>query len=136
MGYNVTKDEDDGKLNELVEMIDKLIASGGFLSDENRNCLIGGDAQRTFSNIYADIMFFSTKALSDDGVVSDCSREEIIVREAMLKNAAKKVLLCDSSKFSTRAPFKQCDLTDVDCLISEGNTAQHYSQFQNKIQLL
>ena len=39
MGYNVTKDEDDGKLNELVEMIDKLIASGdGHLNvsiDEN-----------------------------------------------------------------------------------------------------
>ena len=28
MGYNVTKDEDNGQLDELVEMIDKLIASG------------------------------------------------------------------------------------------------------------
>jgi len=114
----------------------RLISSGGFLSNENRNCLIGGDAQRTFENVFADIMFFSVKAISDDGLVTDCSREEIIVRETMLKNADKKVLLCDSSKFSVRAPFKQCELGDVDYLISEENSAQHFSEYQSKIELL
>jgi DeoR/GlpR family transcriptional regulator of sugar metabolism len=114
----------------------RLISSGGFLSNENRNCLIGGDAQRTFENVFADIMFFSVKAISDDGLVTDCSREEIIVREAMLKNADKKVLLCDSSKFGMRAPFKQCELGDVDYLISEENSAQHFSEYQSKIELL
>ena len=81
-------------------------------------------------------MFFSTKAISDDGAVTDCSREEILVREAMLKNATKKVLLCDSSKFGIRAPFKQCDLMDVDYLISEENTAQQFREFQSRIKLL
>lgn len=114
----------------------KLISSGGILSDENRNCLIGGDAQRAFENVFADIMFFSVKAISDDGLVTDCSREEIIVRETMLKNADKKVLLCDSSKFGMRAPFKQCELGDVDYLISEENSAQHFSEYQSKIELL
>lgn len=114
----------------------KLISSGGFLSDENRNCLIGGDAQRTFENVFADIMFFSVKAISDDGSVTDCSREEIVVRNAMLKNAQKKVLLCDSSKFDKRAPFKQCELGDIDYLIGEEDAAQHFSKFQNKVKLL
>lgn len=114
----------------------KLISSGGFLSDENRNCLIGGDAQRTFKNTFADIMFFSVKAISDDGIVTDCSREEIVVRETMLKNAGSKVLLCDRSKFDKRAPFKQCELDEVDYLISDGNAALHFSEFQNKIKLL
>lgn len=114
----------------------RLISSGGFLSNENRNCLIGGDAQRTFENVFADIMFFSVKAISDDGLVTDCSREEIVVRNAMLKNAQKKVLLCDSSKFDKRAPFKQCELGDVDYLISEENSAQHFSEYQSKIELL
>jgi DeoR/GlpR family transcriptional regulator of sugar metabolism len=114
----------------------RLISSGGFLSNENRNCLIGGDAQRTFENVFADIMFFSVKAISDDGLVTDCSREEIIVRETMLKNADKKVLLCDSSKFGMRAPFEQCELGDVDYLISEENSAQHFSEYQSKIELL
>ncbi len=114
----------------------KVISSGGFLSDENRNCLIGGDAQKTFENIFADIMFFSVKGLSFDGTVTDCSREEIVVRNIMLKNAGKKALLCDSSKFGIRAPYKQCDLCDIDYLISQGVSAQVFEKFGNTIELL
>lgn len=114
----------------------KLISSGGMLSNENRNCLIGGDAQKTFENIFADYIFFSVKAISDDAVVTDCSIEEIAVRNAMIKNSDKKVLLCDSTKYGNRAPFKQCELSDVDYLISEENYAQHFSEFQSKVKLL
>lgn len=96
-----------------------VISSGGFLSNDNRNCLIGGEAQRTFENTYADVMFFSVKAVTDDGDVTDCSTEEIAVRRSMMKNAAKKVLLCDSSKLGKRAVFKQCGIEDVDLMISE-----------------
>ena len=114
----------------------RLISSGGFLSDENRNCLIGGDAQRTFESIYADIAFFSVKAISDEGMVTDCAREEVLVREAMLQNAAQKVLLCDSSKFGGRAPYKQCRLEDVDVLISEEDRAQYFAQYADRVELL
>lgn len=114
----------------------KIISSGGYLSDENRNCLIGGDAQATFGRVFANTVFFSVKALSHDGVACDCSREEIIVREAMFKNSAKKILLCDSSKFGERAAYKQCDLVDVDCLISEESNAQRFAQFKDRVELL
>lgn len=114
----------------------RLISSGGFLSDENRNCLIGGDAQRTFESMYADIVFFSVKAVSADGVVTDCSREEVVVRDVMLKNAAKKVLLCDSSKFDGRAPYKQCKLEDVDVLISEDDQTQRFAAYTGRVKLL
>ncbi len=97
----------------------KVMSSGGFLSAENRNCLIGNDAIKTFENIYADICFFSAKAVNSDGIVSDCSLEEIAVRNAMLKNARKKVLLCDNTKFDKTAIFKQCDVEDIDIIISE-----------------
>lgn len=114
----------------------RLISSGGFLSDENRNCLIGGDAQRTFQNIYADVAFFSVKTVSENGAVTDCSPEEVVVRNAMLKNAAKKVLLCDSAKFGGKAPFKQCKLEDVDILISENDQAQYFAAYSDRVKLL
>lgn len=101
-----------------------LISSGGRLSEQNRNCLIGSDAQITFENIFADIAFFSVKSVSADGTVTDCSQEEVAVRRAMLKNARKKALLCDSSKFRQLAPYKQCEIADVDYLVSEGNASQ------------
>lgn len=106
----------------------KVLSSGGYLSEENRNCLIGSDAQKTFENIFATLAFFSVRAISDDGCVTDCTREEVTVRNAMFKNSNKKVLLCDSSKFGLKASFVQCHVKDVDYLISEGNHAQRFSQ--------
>ena len=106
----------------------RLVCSGGFLSEENRNCLIGGDAQKTFENIFADIAFFSTKAISEDGVITDCSREEVVVRNAMMKSARENVFLCDSSKYSILAPYKQCDISDVDYIISEQDKAQRFAK--------
>ncbi len=114
----------------------KLISSGGMLSRENRNCFIGPNAQKTFENIFADLVFFSVKAVSDDGIVTDCAVEEIGVRNIMLQNADKRVLLCDSSKFGCRAPFKQCHISDIDYLISEEDQAQRFLEFKDKIKLL
>lgn len=114
----------------------KVISSGGVLSEENRNCLVGSNAQKTFENIYADTVFFSVKAIAADGAVTDCAEEEVAVRKVMLKNAAKKVLLCDSSKFDGRAPFKQCALENVDVLISEGDCAQRFAVFGDRVKLL
>ena len=114
----------------------RLICSGGYLSEENRNCLVGDGARQTFENIYADFVFFSVKAISDDGAVTDCAGEEVAVRNAMLRNGAKKILLCDSSKFGCKAAFKQCRLEDVDALISEGDSAQYFASCSGKVKLL
>lgn len=114
----------------------RLISSGGYLSGENRNCLVGDEARRTFQNIYADYVFFSVKAIDEDGVVTDCAGEEVAVRKAMLQNAAQKVLLCDSSKFGSKATFKQCRVEDVDLLISEGDRAQYFAAYGDRLELL
>lgn len=103
-----------------------LVSSGGFLSRENRTCFVGVDAQRVFENTYADIVFFSCKSISADGVISDVTREEVLIKSAMLENASKKVFLCDSGKFGTRSAYRQCSLKDIDIMISESKTADHF----------
>lgn len=120
----------------LLDTKINVISSGGYLHDENRVCLLGGDAQRTFENIYADIAFFSTKNVSFDGVISDFSREEILVRDSMIRNAEKKFFLCDSTKFGGRASYKQCDLKDVDYLISEGTEANVFANYSSRLKVL
>lgn len=104
----------------------KTMSSGGVLYSENRVCLVGPDAQYIFDNSYADIMFFSTKSLTNDGSIWDPSREEVLVRNSMLKNAAKRVFLCDSEKFGTNSAYKQCTLNDVDVLVSESDEAKRF----------
>lgn len=114
----------------------KAVSSGGFLSPQNRNCLIGPDAHSIFENTYADIAFFSTKSLSDDGIISDCTREEVALRNSMLKNAAKKIFLCDSEKFGTQSAYKQCSLSDIDCLISENENAKKFCKCSKSLIIL
>lgn len=107
----------------------KIYSSGGYISPTNRNCLIGEDAHDIFSKTHADVTFFSTKALSSDGILYDFTREEIHIHNTMLENSNKNVFLCDSGKFGKRSHYKQCSLKDVDAMISEVNLPEQYSKF-------
>lgn len=97
----------------------EVISAGGRLSKENRSCLVGDDTIQCFSQIRADHAFFSTKALSSDGTLYDCNREEVFVRNTMIANAANKVYLCDTGKFDTYSSYRQGSLHDVDYIVTE-----------------
>lgn len=114
----------------------QVFLSGGQLCHGTRMCLVGTNAQQTFNQFHGDFVFFSTRSLSDNGVISDCNHEEIHIRNAMLQNAARRVFLCDSSKFSTTSGHIQCSLKNVDVLISEGDSAQRYSKDFPQLQTL
>ncbi len=111
----------------------KVISSGGRLCDGNRSCLVGSDAERTFREIFADILFFSTRSVSADGVVSDTVSEEVAVRRCMLENAGKKIYLCDSSKLGSRSAFKQCELRELDAIVSDTDEMTSYLGARNII---
>lgn len=117
-------------INMLSDSNLKVISSGGMLSRENRTCLIGDDASETFQNIYADKVFFSTKALSYDGEITDCTREEVFVRQSMLKNARKKIFLCDSEKIGSYASYRQCSLNEINYMICEKDLTA-FGKFKN-----
>lgn len=110
-------------------------STGGRVSGYRR-CLIGENATEVFSNMRADFAFFSSKALSSEGIIYDNSLEEVKVKEAMIKNAAKTVFLCDSEKFDKYAGYKQCDLNAVDYLISEGQIPEKFRQLSPNTQFL
>ena len=101
-----------------------VVATGGTISRRNTNCLMGDDACRVFEGIYANIAFFATKSLSDDGVISDHIQEEVFVRNAMFRSAEQIVFLCDSSKLHSHSVFKQCTLSDVSAVVCENDLAQ------------
>ena len=106
-------------LSLLADSPLKVYGSGGMLCPDNRTCLIGADAAEAFMRVRADLLFFSARSLSEDGVISDLSREEVLVREAMMKNAERTVFLCDSEKHGTRSAYRQCTLDAVDIFIDE-----------------
>ena len=111
-----------------------LISTGGTVSKKNTNCLIGALATKCYESIYADFAFFSVHSLSENGIASDCAQDEIFVRNAMLSNAKKKILLCDSTKIGSLSAFKQCTLSDIDILICDSDAFDRFKfSFPNLI---
>lgn len=79
---------------EIIGLLSKgrpiVHSTGGILSSNNRICLVGRNAEKSFEEVFADIAFFSSKALGSDGIISDCTQEEVFVRNSMLKNSTKR----------------------------------------------
>ncbi len=76
---------------------------------------VGGSyAEDMLRNFHADLVFFSSFALSDQGVISDCTAEENAIRKLMLSHSDRRAFLCDSSKFHHISTHKLCTINDVD----------------------
>lgn len=103
-----------------------IYSSSGRVSSYRR-CLIGEQANMIFEQIRAEYVFFSSSAISPEGVIYGTTMEEASITKTMLKNAVHKVFLCDSGKFDTYAGYRVCDLKDVDYMISEVDCEEKYS---------
>lgn len=96
----------------------RLYCTGGLYIPQS-HIFVGSVAESYVNNINADILFFSSQAISDGGEISDSSEEETALRRAMLARAKKKVFLCDSSKLGLSRTFTLCTKDDVDMIICD-----------------
>lgn len=76
--------------------------------------LSGPETFSALAGITADVLFFSSQSLDNQGNISDATEEENYVRKIMLNSAKTRVFLCDSEKFSTRNTYQLCNLDAVD----------------------
>ncbi len=91
----------------------------GGMPVENSRALVGSIAERTVTEIYANICFFSAQGVDGDGNVSDQSEAETALRQKMLKNSQRQVFLFDGSKYGKRFAFRLCNLRDVSDVITD-----------------
>lgn len=92
--------------------------TGGVLL-ENSYALVGKIAEETVSALYADICFFSSQGITEEGVITDFSEDETRLRKCMIKNAKKSVFLYDQTKLGKRFLFTVCDLDSISCAITD-----------------
>ena len=96
----------------------KLYCTGGLYISQS-GVFVGSGAESYINGINADILFFSSQALSDSGEISDVSEEETSLRRVMLSRAKRKIFLADSSKLGDRRTFTVCTKDDVDKIICD-----------------
>ena len=102
----------------------KTFCTGGTLSAENKAVLVGGYAQDFLRNIRADVAIFSVQAVNSNGDFFDCYPEEVAIRNIMIRNASRSILLCDSSKWNKTSTFYQGNVSDIQYVISDRDLSQ------------
>jgi DeoR/GlpR family transcriptional regulator of sugar metabolism len=100
-------------------------STGGHVSKENPSVLVGHYADALIRSIHADISFFSAQTVLDNGEIYDCFEQENVLRESMIRNSNISVFLCDSTKFGKSAPFRLCNINEVDFIVSD-KLAENY----------
>ncbi|MCL9782454.1 DeoR/GlpR family DNA-binding transcription regulator [Vibrio sp. S4M6] len=89
---------------------------GGRFNDFHR-AMLGSTAIAQLSQYHVNKAFIGVCAISSHGV-STTSEEEAAVKKAMISQAQKVILVCESSKFGQQHVFKVCDLEKIDVIVT------------------
>ena len=96
----------------------RIISTGGNLRP-NSLALTGAATCNSLERYFADIALISCKGLHQQFGVMESNEDESVVKQVMLAQAKKSLLLIDHSKFDQTAFVKTCDLQAIDTLVTD-----------------
>lgn len=105
----------------------KVFLCGGLIQEHA--ALIGSVACDMIEQFCADIVFLSCCGLSAEMGATEASEETVKIKQAMLRNARRKVLLCDSSKFGSAYFCKSCRLNQLDIIVTDEKPDREFMRF-------
>lgn len=94
-----------------------VFSTGGRLLHHS-NSYVGEFARRMIRSVNADLMFFSVRGLSNEGVLTTSSTDDDVM-STMMEHSKSTCLLLDSSKLGNTYPFTLCHLKDVDTVVCD-----------------
>lgn len=91
---------------------------GGRIDDSSQSC-IGEHGRRLLRNIYPDIAFVSCNSWSTEKGVTAPTEEKAGLKQDLLANARRRVLLADSSKYGSWSLFQAAPLEQLTDIITD-----------------
>lgn len=98
-----------------------VIMIGGELDRRSASC-VGLDAERWLERFYVDQVFISTKGVVANEGTYESSMASIRIKQYVVRNCGKVVLLVDHSKFGQRALRKVLDIHQLHTVITDTGT--------------
>lgn len=92
------------------------VPAGQIRGEEMSIC--GPAARAEFEGYWFDIAFIGVSGITAEGIY-DYSLEDSELKRVYLRRSARKVVLCDSSKFHHMSLIRIADLNDIDLLICD-----------------
>ncbi len=96
----------------------ELILAGGVVRPSD-GAIVGEEAVEFISRYKVDYAVIGASALDEDGAVLDYDGREVAVARAILRNARRRILVCDATKFERTAPVRICDISDLDMFVTD-----------------
>ena len=85
---------------------------------EQDMCTVGSLTERYVNELNVDIAFYTTAAISNDGVISDFDLKQTMIRKCVIKNASKNVFLFEREKFGKKYLYTLCTTEDVTVILT------------------
>ena len=102
----------DGLVAEVCGCTDiACVGTGGRVLNSSM-AFVGEESYRTVAQFNADYFFFSCRGLAN-GLLSDISQQENLVRQEMLRHAKAGYLLCTSSRLGKVFYHNLCTEKDI-----------------------
>jgi len=125
MADYITADQELTIITNSVLVLTKLKGKGircyltGGMLLENSYALVGRIAEDTLSSLFADVCFFSSQGITEDGLITDFSEDETRIRKCMIANAKKSIFLYDHTKLGKRFLFKVCTTEELSYVVTD-----------------
>ncbi|MGE0971856.1 DeoR/GlpR family DNA-binding transcription regulator [Klebsiella sp. WOUb02] len=91
---------------------------GGRIDDSSQSC-IGEHGRRLLRNLYPDIAFVSCNSWSLEQGITTPTEEKAGLKQDLLANARRRVMLADSSKYGAWSLFCVAPLSDLNDMITD-----------------
>jgi DeoR family fructose operon transcriptional repressor len=96
----------------------QVLVAGGRVRPGDLACS-GAETIDFFRDLHAEIAFLGSGAISPAVGLTDYHRDEVPTKRVIIGNAEKVLVLADSSKFDRSAPYRVCDLSDLDGIVTD-----------------
>ncbi len=104
----------------------ELMLIGGNLYPRS-GVMVGPIATRCLADLHADLMLFSLAGAFDDGFYNQ-NLAMAEVEQCMLRQAARSVLLMDSSKFGRKSLARVCGIEQVEAVLTDEQVSQRWKK--------
>ncbi|TGY67288.1 DeoR/GlpR family DNA-binding transcription regulator [Dubosiella muris] len=103
--------------NECVKLDLKIVMIGGFVFNNGMRTY-GNFATELIDHLQIDIAFLGTDGFKDSLGFTTCNENEMGLKRHLINRSKKLVVVCDESKFETKAPFSFCRFSEIDVLVT------------------
>lgn len=117
------------RLSEFSDI--SLYMLGGYINKDTKTA-VSIEGYENLSNIHADICFIGTDAF-DQNYVYSTSENKGKIKNKMILNSSKSILICDSTKYEKKGLYSFYKCQDFDYFITDENNKELIKKFSNKL---